>query len=265
MMARDPLPSSDDIHRMYSDAEYHDSAYFAVAGDTVSPALRPQVEIYAQALRTLNDLVEPDTLRGRRILDVGCGNGEFLNMARKEGWQAFGVELSEELSERGRADFGLNIRNADFADAELDDERYEAITMWDFLEHVLDPVAVLRRARSLLAPDGILVIFTIDCSSLFNVTARLGYRLSGGLIRRPVELLYDERHNFYFTRQTLEALLLETGFGIRASTAHRAHLDRWLGRPAPWWLRVGGAVLDRLSVLVDRQYRQIVYCTPAQR
>src|SRR5205807_2163563 len=121
---------------------------------------------------------------------------------------------------------------------------FDVITMWDFLEHVLDPESVLAKVRRLLVPGGVLLVFTIDSTSLLNRVGGFLYHASRRRAVRILELLYDFRHNYYFTKPALAALLERSGFRIERWRAHRAHLGRWLAEPAPWYLFAGGLVLD---------------------
>lgn len=134
--------------------------------------------------------------------------------------------------------------------------------MWDLLEHVNDPQAALAAARRLLAPDGVLLVFTIDSASLFNLAGDALWRASGGRAVRPLKLLYDARHNFYFTRPALTRVLADAGFTPERWRADRAYLGRWVSEPAPWYLFAGGYVVDLASMAIGRPYRRTVYCRP---
>ena len=281
---RHPLPDERELTAMYEDARYHESAYFQNA----RPGYRrraPEVRIYRRALADLDRLARSSSgddpvsahdrlasgregrgavpgpgAAARRLLDVGCGPGVFLDLAREAGWEVAGVELSTRHAEHARTTFGLDIWQGDFLAAPFAPASFAAVTMWDFLEHVLDPRAVLAQARRLLIPDGLLLVFTIDSASLFNATADVLYRASGGRAVRPIELLYDARHNYYFTPLALTRLIESAGFRIERWRADRAYLGRWLAEPAPWYLVAGGFVLDLLSVAVGRPYRRTALC-----
>ena len=155
----------------------------------------------------------------------------------------------------------MPVRSGDFAALALEPKAYDVVTMWDLLEHVLDPIATLAKVRECLAPGGILVVLTIDSSSLFNRIGHLAYRASRGLLFRPIELLYDARQTFYFYRRTLEEVVGSGGFSVEDRETCRAHLGRWVSEPVSWPIRAGGAVVDWLSVPLRREYRQLVYST----
>jgi SAM-dependent methyltransferase len=249
MRFRYPLPDAAELRAMYEDPRYHESAYFDEP-DARSPELR----IFRRGLSDLAAMVSPG-----RLLDVGCARGSFLALARERGWQAEGVELSARHAAHVRAR-GFPVFEGDFTAAPFADGSFQAITMWDFLEHVNEPRTVLATARRLLVPGGVLLIFTIDSTSLFNLAGDALYRLSGQRAVRQLELLYDARHNYYFTPKALGRLLADAGFRAERWRADRAYLGRWVSEPAPWYLMAGGFLVDLASLLVARPYRQTVYC-----
>jgi 2-polyprenyl-3-methyl-5-hydroxy-6-metoxy-1,4-benzoquinol methylase len=255
MRFRRPFPTAEELHAMYENPDYLNAAYFASARGSASP----EIQIYGQALHWLGAHVEGDA---RTLLDVGFGSGLFLRMARDAGWTAVGVEFSAAHAERAGREHGLDVRCGDFLTVPLAARTFDAVTMWDFLEHVLDPEAVLARAVTLLRPGGYIVIFTIDTSSLFNVLGHVLSKVAGRLAATPLELLYDARHNYYFTRRSLRSLLDRSGIRSMATSQHRAYLGRWLAEPAPWVIRVGGDLVDLASAAVGREYRQLLYCQP---
>lgn len=270
MMYRWPLPDEQELRDLYEDERYHASAYFS---DQATSRRGPEFRIYDDAIGWLRvrgsgtpgsgGAAGRGAGDGPALLDLGCGSGAFLSLARDAGWRVEGVELSRALCERVSRSLGLDLHQGDFMDCELPPGGYEVITMWDFLEHVVDPPAVLRRARELLVPGGALIVLTIDSSSLFNSLGHLAYALTGSRLSRPLELLYDARHNYYFTTDTVERVLAGAGFRVEHRRAYRAYLGRWLSEPAPAWLRLAGGIVDLASVLARRQYRQLLYCSPA--
>lgn len=251
---RHPLPDAMELRAMYEDERYHESVYFENARAGYDDRA-PEIRIYRRALADLGACVRPGAL-----LDVGCATGVFLDLARAAGWQARGVELSSRHAAYARTAFGLDVWEGDFLEAPFALASFAAITMWDFLEHVLDPRAVLLHARRLLAPGGVLLVFTIDSASLFNRLGDLLLDVRRGRVPRALELLYDARHNYYFTGASLAGLLDGAGFRVERWRTDRAYLGRWLAEPAPWYLVAGGYVVDLLSLLVRLPYRRSALC-----
>lgn len=258
-LQRDPLPTAEEMEGYYRDPGYIDGDYFAEVREG------PEVAIFREALVWLGRRrAAMGVPEAGALLDVGAGSGGFLAQARRNGWNAVGIELSPELAARAAERSGAEVLAGEFERIDLSGRLFDAITMWDVLEHVADPGAVLDRACELLAPDGVLVVFTIDAASLFNVVADLAWRLTLGRLRAPLELLYDKRHNHYFTARTLRTLLARHGLRVDHTATHRAHLGRWLSEPASRLVLAGAEFVDVLSVPLRRPYRQLLYCVPGR-
>ena len=95
---------------------------------------------------------------GRRVLDVGCGEGVFLALMRERGWQAVGVELGEESARIAREERGLDVRTGDLFSLDAEPSSFDAVVMSHVLEHLPDPVGALARVRELLEPGGMLML-----------------------------------------------------------------------------------------------------------
>jgi 2-polyprenyl-3-methyl-5-hydroxy-6-metoxy-1,4-benzoquinol methylase len=138
---------------------------------------------------------------GKRLLDIGCGEGTFLLAAKATGWTVAGTEMNLSAA---RAE-GLEVHS------QLSDVRplapFDCITLWHSLEHMPDPGATLRDARGLLSPGGVLIVAVPD---------------AGGLQARVFGSkwlhLDVPRHLYHFTRFSLESLLRSERF---------AHFREW--------------------------------------
>lgn len=141
---------------------------------------------------------------GGKLLDVGCASGAFLLEFRARGsWDVQGVELNDAVAQYARDRYGLDVITGTLEDAHLPDSTYDAVTMWDVLEHVYDPSATLAEIRRILKPDGVLVLRVPNLSSW---DARLFGDTWAG---------YDApRHLYVFSPQTLSRLLENQGFQV---------------------------------------------------
>jgi SAM-dependent methyltransferase len=210
-----PLPSPDEIRRMFSQ--------LYTSGEGSVPELRsyydfcyddaptnPLVQLYERWLTELERYRAPGSL-----LDVGCGTGLFLAVARRRGWQPFGIDDCAEATAHARDHFGLDVRAGEFSDFAAEGRRFDAITAWDVIEHARDPVGLLRTSRDCLAPGGVVGLSTPNQRSILDVVAGALYRLSGGRVRWPLEKFYIEQHFLYFTPHTLEGALRRAGLEPR--------------------------------------------------
>lgn len=134
---------------------------------------------------------------GGRVLDVGCGDAAFLQNAKLLGWQTVGTDFDPVVVENARTR-GLDVRLGTVDEVE---GPFDVITMSHVVEHLHDPVAVLRQCHDLLAPGGLLWIETP------NVEA-LGLRRFGADWRG----LEPPRHLVLFSNSSLKRALRETGF-----------------------------------------------------
>jgi len=95
---------------------------------------------------------------GKRVLDIGCGQGVFLEMMRDRGFEVCGVELGEESSRIAREERGLSVVTGDLSDLDVEKESFDAVLMSHLIEHVEDPIALLERVRDLLRPGGVALL-----------------------------------------------------------------------------------------------------------
>jgi 2-polyprenyl-3-methyl-5-hydroxy-6-metoxy-1,4-benzoquinol methylase len=151
------------------------------------------------AKRRLALLGDPDGA----LLDVGAAAGFFVAEARARGWDARGIDIADSMLEWGRREVGVPLEHATLADVDELPGSLAAVTMWDYLEHSLDPVADLRRVHDLLRPSGTVALSTGDAATVVA-------RISGS----RWHLLTPHHHNYFFTRATLRMLLEQTGFEL---------------------------------------------------
>ncbi len=217
-----PQISDDEVRelfdRLYTEGEgsvpelatYYDFTY------TDTPD-NPLVRLYERWL----DAVERERPPGR-LLDIGCGTGLFLAVARRRGWQPYGVDDCGAATAHARDHFGLEVWDGQFTDFAAEKGlRFDAITMWDIIEHSRAPVDLLAAARDVLAPGGVIGISTPNQRSILDVVAGLLYRVSGGRLTRPLEKFYIEQHFLYFSPHTLRDALGRASLDL-------VHLDREL-------------------------------------
>jgi SAM-dependent methyltransferase len=206
-----PLPSEDEIREMFSE--------LYTTGEGSVPELKsyygftyhdepdnPLVQLYESWL----DQLERQRAPGR-LLDIGCGTGLFLAVARRRGWQPFGIDECDEATRHAREHFGLDVWVGRFEELDVEGDGFDAITGWDIIEHARDPVGLLVEARTRLAPGGIVGLSTPNQRSILDLVAGLMYRLTAGRLTTPLEKFYIEQHFLYFSPATLEAALVRAG------------------------------------------------------
>ncbi|MFQ5900905.1 MAG: class I SAM-dependent methyltransferase [Thermodesulfobacteriota bacterium] len=168
---------------------------------------KKRVRMWQSRLKTLN------VCSGRKgkLLDVGCGEGLFLELAGKEGWDTTGVEFSPFAARYGRDKLGLNIFQGELTNAEFPDNTFDAVTMWHVLEHTQDPVAALREARRVLKDDG---VFILAVPNLNNYIYQWVYRLVKGRKMHLFDPDDRELHLCHFTPETIRLALEKACFRV---------------------------------------------------
>lgn len=161
--------------------------------------------------------------RGGDLLDVGCGYGFFLNLAREKGWRTYGLELSQGALKYARATYKLDLFEGDIAEVRLQPKKFDLITLQHVLEHVPMPILVLNKLAKALKDDGILVVVVPNASSLIA-------KLAG---TRWVCFSEVTHHLFHYTAKTLSLLLGLGGFGTLTSMT-----CQWEGRDLMWGMKV---------------------------
>jgi 2-polyprenyl-3-methyl-5-hydroxy-6-metoxy-1,4-benzoquinol methylase len=143
-----------------------------------------------------------------RVLDVGCHIGLFLEIAQEKGWDAWGIEPSNWAAERARTR-GLQVIHGPLDEADLQPQSFDAVTMWDVIEHLSDPLGALKQCHELLKPGGVIAVCTMDVEALFpRVTRR----------RWP---WYMQMHLIYFSKRTLAAMLDAAGYDVLGTAPHK--------------------------------------------
>lgn len=102
---------------------------------------------------------------GGRLLDVGCGAGAFLADMHRLGWTVAGVETDPEVAKIAQARFGLSVFTGSLQEASFPPNSFNAITMEHVIEHVEDPLALVRECHRIVKPGGRISIATpnVDC------------------------------------------------------------------------------------------------------
>lgn len=144
-----------------------------------------------------------------RLLDVGCGNGAFLEQARKKGWTVNGTEYSPYAAGYARDVLGLDVFRGELFEAGYKGASFNAVTMWHVLEHVTDPKRYLKEVFSVLKPSGLLVLAVPNVNDLLMKAA---YRLFKFKRYRLFSKNDRELHLYHFSPKTIKASLEAAGF-----------------------------------------------------
>jgi SAM-dependent methyltransferase len=152
--------------------------------------------------------------KGRRLLDVGCGYGFFLNLAKDQGWKVYGVELSEDACQFAQKKLELDIFCGGLKEASFPSDYFDAVTLWNVLDHMTDPQQQLLEIRRILKNDGLL--FLRLPNFLFQEKARRISDAVDYLFSRHTNLSgkIAVSHLYAFTPHTIANLLENEEFSL---------------------------------------------------
>jgi 2-polyprenyl-3-methyl-5-hydroxy-6-metoxy-1,4-benzoquinol methylase len=187
---------TDNVVRHYQNSDPHETV-----------ALSKKI-FFEFALKSLRSKIG---IRNKKILDVGCGYGYFLKMALSKGWGPQGVEVAEDAVSASREKIGSkNVFHGDLKSGCLEEESFDAITLWDVLVMVNNPYEELKECRRILKQNGIIgirlrnVVFQKWAYCIHLPFKRI-YRKFG--VKHPTVF-----HPFCFSPRSIRQLLQKTGF-----------------------------------------------------
>ena len=206
-----PRPSSEDLARQYQEGYFQCDAPtfggyedYEADADDIRRTFRRRIGLIAPWIRTPTP----------RLLDVGCATGLFMEVAREADWRVEGMDISHYALSRAR-EKGLSVRAGALPNPELESGEYDVVTLWDVIEHVTDPAAVIADCHRLLRPGGVLAMSTPDAGS----------RPAKILAGRWLGFRSIDEHLYFFSRDSMRAMLERGGFHAARFHAVGKHLS----------------------------------------
>lgn len=174
MLWLDPKPLAADLIKAYATYHTHGRRPRSAAELGLS-ALNASCKLASRLLdlgsglgrqrRRLRTMFIGDGTPGK-LLEVGCGSGRFLHRMRRAGWQVRGADFDPAVARRVREKYGLHVDEGDLAALDYPAGAYDVVAMSQVIEHVHDPLALLRECARVLRPGGRLVLSTPNAASL---------------------------------------------------------------------------------------------------
>ncbi|MGA2622449.1 MAG: class I SAM-dependent methyltransferase [Bacteroidota bacterium] len=190
VMRFDPLPTSPQLASFYN-ASYYDFDRSREEGKGMA---------FAARLKRWK--------KTGRFLDVGCATGFFINGIRNNSdWEVFGTDFGRSAVRCARETLHLNVVEGDLADAGFPDAFFDYVHVNNVLEHVLDPLSLLRECRRIIKPGG---IYFLSVPNGYNDSLDLieFYRTE----QKPARS--KNGHIFFFPARTLLGLMHRMGFVV---------------------------------------------------
>jgi 2-polyprenyl-3-methyl-5-hydroxy-6-metoxy-1,4-benzoquinol methylase len=179
------------------------------------PAERGFLARFERNLECIEELVEA---RQGKILDIGCGVGYFLRVARERGWAVAGADLDRAAVDIARQ-HGIDVRWERVEEMSFLQDEFDVVTLFNVIEHLSAPQLALEKIWRVLKPRGLFVLETPTDDFPLKYPIRFLYRLSGGKITQPIRYLYSSRdtggHIYRFSRETITRILEKAGLEVQ--------------------------------------------------
>ena len=190
-----PQPAGDEIEKLYS-KEYFLKWYS-------SEEKREFSKNFFRKLLSQNGLT---TNTGHSVLDIGCGMGYFLEVAREWGWDAKGVEISPYAARYCREKLNFDVHCGTLETANYHNDYFDIITAFDFLEHISELSRFFPALKRVLKPDGMFIVVVPNYDGLVFQLERTICKLKKAPLSNVPE------HITYFSLSTFKKLLENYGF-----------------------------------------------------
>lgn len=174
-----------------------------------------------------NILARHLSLQNARVLDIGCGGGLFLSLLKQNGADVIGIELSDSRAQYAKTRHGLDIDKHPIESDHWQNgyaNHFDAVTLWDVIEHVNYPKQTLQCATNVLKQGGFLLIDTPCRDSFYHRFGELTYRVTGGRSPTFLNAMYSSHlfgHKQIFSTKEMRKLF--ESVGLEVIDLHKFH------------------------------------------
>jgi SAM-dependent methyltransferase len=153
--------------------------------------------------------------RSGYLLDVGAGKGDFVSLAKSLGYSAKGIEPSVRFCDYARIQYGVDVRQGYLGDSEhFKGEKFDVITLFHVLEHVVSPQKLLSEVSKMLKDDGIIYVEVPNANANILWIADFVFRLFGRAWSSRLSPLHAPFHSMGYSPNSLSYLLEKNGFHL---------------------------------------------------
>jgi 2-polyprenyl-3-methyl-5-hydroxy-6-metoxy-1,4-benzoquinol methylase len=209
-------------------AEIHSEIDPAQLNEKESAYIETQLQANAQKFNHQAEILGKHLpLQNAKVLDIGCGGGLFLSILKKKGADVTGIELSD-----SRAQYATSKHQLDIHKYPIENDfwqkgyanHFEAVTLWDVIEHVNYPFQTLQSAVHVLKPGGLLLIDTPCRDSFYHQFGELTYKLTRGRYPTFLNAMYSSHlfgHKQIFSTKEMQELF--ESVGLQVIDLHKFH------------------------------------------
>lgn len=187
-----------------------------------------------------------------RLLDVGCSSGSFLGTAIQLNYKAEGVEPAAQAASAAQAR-GLKVRNGLLHEVAYPDGEFDAITLFEVIEHLRDPLPLLKECHRILRPGGILLIGTGNAASWTASATRENWAY--------FSIATHGGHISFFTPDSLKTLARTAGFSLQRLDTRSVRFREKTKSTEPGYtlLKIAAEIVNPLASLLDRGEDMAMY------
>ncbi len=194
--------------------------------------------------------------RSGKLLDIGCNMGFFLRKARDLGFDSYGIDASPSLSDIARTRFGLNVKTSFFSAQEYEANTFDVVTLIDVLEHISNPVALLKEVNHVLNDNGIVCIKVPNGN--YNY---LKFKILNFLGRTQGKDIWDSyEHLGHYTITTMKTAVRKAGLEVKSvivpipiqSPVWHRLVGHYYQYPSPWYLDWKNYILRNIFYFIGK-------------
>lgn len=185
------------------------SRYEEISDETYIAEQEARKATFQKYLRKL----EEHCFQKGKLLDIGTNTGLFVKLAKDSGWEATGLEPNSWAVNYAKKEYGIILINKPFEKETFPPETFDAVTMWDVIEHFTDPIGEIKKVHHCLKNGGVFAFSTVNPKSF--LARIMGTKWSW----------FMEMHRVFFTPRAVRKYLSEIGFEKIVITPHWRNLS----------------------------------------
>jgi 2-polyprenyl-3-methyl-5-hydroxy-6-metoxy-1,4-benzoquinol methylase len=196
-----PRPEEKEIGRYYQSEEYisHSDTNTGFINKLYQTVRNYTIK---RKVKLINKLTLKQESANKNLLDIGCGTAEFIYACKVDGWNVTGIEPSEIARRNAEKKYGIIALEQEKL-FELNEKKFNVITLWHVLEHVHQLEKTMEQIKTLLLDDGVLIVAVPNCDSWD--AKKYGKHWAAWDL---------PRHLYHFTEKNIEALFGKLGFRL---------------------------------------------------
>ncbi|OIP33343.1 MAG: hypothetical protein AUK23_03170 [Deltaproteobacteria bacterium CG2_30_43_15] len=194
-----PMPSEKEIEKYYKEDFYDEEKFVETTGKTFE-YLHKSTQRRADEYKPFLDYLKENAPPPGKLIDIGCGDGTFLELAKGCGWDVSGIEPSKRAT-TFCVEKGLNVFNQSYERVKFEDDSFNVVTSFVLIEHLCEPKKLLSYMFKILKPGGVALITTCNIDSYEAKQKGVAW-----------DNLIPPVHLIYFSPKTLSRMIGKIGF-----------------------------------------------------